>query len=214
MKDIYKKIIITSVFSLLILAAIGRAIILMRSNYDSKTLNLKNNKSQTSVNFSVEAGQIAIQTGPLVKNKQASEIVSIDLPGTLYSPPKEIDKVSKSASNWKTPLEAMTADFSAFKSDDTDWILNDFIPEEQKALKEDFLNNKDLRKRSLDIFTKRKSRSILGEIYIEKYLIFIAKDSGQTEPQLYTFKETASGWKRTNALSNNESFSIITAAIY
>ena len=57
------------------------------------------------------------------------------LPGQLYGSPKQFTPIGKQAANWNTPIDAAIADFSAFKADDGNRIVEDFVPEEVRVIR-------------------------------------------------------------------------------
>jgi hypothetical protein len=163
--------------------------------------------------FRVKVSDVGLQNSSLIKGKQPADWVEIRLPGHLYNPPKRFSPASKQAANWNTPVEAAVADFSAFKADDKDWILEDFLPAE-KANIVGLLNDKSAREKNKALFEHRTERFITGEVNYKEYSIVFVRDSGQAHPVPLVFKKTPSGYKRTNALSGDETFDIVFSALY
>lgn len=167
---------------------------------------------ENKILFKVAASKVLMQTSPLVKGKQPNDLVEVALPGELFESPEVITALSKQSASWKTPMDAIAADFSAWKADDSQWIIEDFVAEEHNELRESYLDNADIRAKSKKIFESRSERQVLGEIRYDGYVVIIARDSGST-PLLYTFKNTPEGWKRTNALSTDGAFGVVAAAV-
>ena len=103
--------------------------------------------------FRVKVSNIGLQNSALVKGKQPTDWVELRLPGHLYDPPKRFSPVSKQAANWNTPIDAAVADFSAFKADDQDWIVEDFVPAERASIV-GLLNDKSAREKNKAPFSK------------------------------------------------------------
>jgi hypothetical protein len=83
--------------------------------------------------FSVRISDLGLQNNSLARGKQPTEWIEVRLPGQLYDPAKRFGPVTRKAANWTTPIDAAIADFSAFKADDTNWILDDFVTQEKKT---------------------------------------------------------------------------------
>jgi hypothetical protein len=121
--------------------------------------------------------------------------------------------VSKQAANWNTPIDAAVADFSAFKANDKDWIVEDFVATERAGIV-GLVNDKSARERNKALFGRRTNRFITGEADYKEYSIVFVRDSGQAHPLPLVFKKTPGGYKRTNALSQDETFDIVFSALY
>ena len=163
--------------------------------------------------FRVRVSNVGLRNSSLVQGKQPTDFVEVKFPGQLYEPPKRFTPISKQAANWNTPIDAAVADFSAFKADDSDWILRDFVPEEQEDVRS-ILDNKDAHEQNKTTFGARTERDITGQVKYKQYVIVFTRDTGQDHPVPLTFKQTSSGWKRTNALSHDEPFDIVFSALY
>lgn len=163
--------------------------------------------------FRVKVSNVGLQSSSLVRGKQPTDFVEVKLPGQLYDPPKQFNPIRKQAANWNTPTDAAVADFSAFKADDSSWILEDFVPEEEKDVRS-LLDDKDAHQQNRKMFEARTERDITGQVKYKEYVIVLTRDSGQAHPVPLTFKQTSSGWKRTNALSKDDTFDIVFSALY
>ena len=163
--------------------------------------------------FRVRVSNVGLRNSSLVQGKPPTDFVELKLLGQLYDSPKHFTPISKQAANWNTPIDAAVADFSAFKADDSNWILADFVPEEEKNVRS-LLNDKDAHQQNRRIFETRTERDITGQVKYEQYVIVFVRDTGQDHPVPLTFKQTSSGWKRTNALSKDETFDIVFSALY
>jgi hypothetical protein len=162
--------------------------------------------------FRTKIADLWLQDGSIAKGKQPSDFVQIVLPGRLYSPPIKLPPAKKS-SRHDTPLATAAADFSANKADDADWILSGFAPGDRlEVLK--MLNDSDIRKRNRGIFQKLGARYVTGEASYQKYLLlFVADGSPSADPKVMTVEKAAGGWLRTNALSRDETFDVVWAAL-
>lgn len=163
--------------------------------------------------FRVKVSNVGLQNSSLINGKQPTDWVEIRLPGHLYDPPKRLSPVSKQAANWNTPIDAAVADFSAFKADDKDWIVEDFVATERAGIV-GLVNDKSAREKNKALFGRRTNRFITGTADYKEYSIVFVRDSGQAHPLPLVFKKTPGGYKRTNALSQDETFDIVFSALY
>lgn len=167
----------------------------------------------TEISFRIKVSNVGLQNSSLVQGKLPTDLVEVKLLGQLYNPPKQFTPISKQTANWNTPIDAAVADFSAFKEGNDEWILENFVPEDEKDIRT-FLNDKEAYEQNKKIFEARTERDITGEVKYKEYAIVFVRDTGQAHPVPLTFKQTSSGWKRTNALSNDKTFDIVFSALY
>jgi hypothetical protein len=100
------------------------------------------------------------------------------LAGQLYDPAKRFGPVTRKAANWTTPIDAAIADFSAFKADDANWILDDFVTQEKDAVRS-LLNDKAAREKNSTLFKDRAERYVTGEANYKDYVFVFVRDTGQ-----------------------------------
>ena len=175
--------------------------------------NQQKSVADKEIRFRVRVSYVGLQNSSLVRGKQPTDFVEVKLPGQLYDSPKRFAPISKQSVDWNSPIDAAVADFSAFKADDSNWILEDFVPEEENEVRS-LLANKDAHQQNRDIFEARTERDVTGQVRYKEYAIVFARDSGQAHPVPLTFKQTSYGWKRTNALSKDETFDVVFSALY
>lgn len=156
----------------------------------------------------------------LAKGKKSLEdFVEITLPGALYDPPLEFKPVARSEAKWDSPVQAALADFSAFKSKNDKWILENFLPGEQKEIKKN-LDNKKMMEAMFKTNEATESRQITGELRYKDYAMVFVKDvpslpgSEKFGPLPYAFKKAPEGWKRTNALSSDEIMDVLFGVLH
>src|SRR5206468_2777006 len=112
--------------------------------------------------FRVKATDLFLQRNTLAHGKTADDFVEVTLPGTLYAPPFVLAPEPKASTTWNTPRAAATADFSANKADDAQWIVDNFVPAEQAEIKR-LLQDKELRDRNRAIVASEGARYLGGE---------------------------------------------------
>jgi hypothetical protein len=152
--------------------------------------------------FRVRVSEMGLQSRYLAQGKKLTDTAEATLPGRLFSPPFRVDPAARSAAQWDTPIHAAAADFSAFKSDDRDWILDNFIPEERAAVLS-FLDDPEPHEKNRRVFEGRTERYITGEATYKGYALVFVRDTGQTSSLPLTLKDTPTGWKRTNQLATD-----------
>src|SRR3989344_3897829 len=108
--------------------------------------------------FRVKVSNVGLQNSSLVQGKQPTDFVEVKLLGQLYDSPKQFTPISKQTAIWNTPIDAAVADFSAFKADDSNWILEDFVPEEEKNVRS-LLDDKAAHDQNRKIFETRTERN-------------------------------------------------------
>ena len=162
--------------------------------------------------FRVQVSKVVLQSSSLVQGKKPTDWVEVRLSGELFNPPLKILPIERSAASWETPLEAAKSDFSAFKADDKDWILENFSLEDRESV-ESFLNNAAMRERNRKIFEAKEFREIKGSCEHNGYVIVMARGNGQPRFAPLTFKKSVERWKRTNELSADEVCDIVFSAL-
>ena len=165
------------------------------------------------ISFRVKVANLGLQNNSLVHGKQPTDVVEVRLPGKLYDSSKQFAPLNKQVANRNTPIDAAVSDFSAFKADDNNWILENFVTDEQDSVRS-FLDDKQAHDQNRKIFEGRTERTITGEVTYNGYVIVFVRDTAQTHPVPVTFTETPRGWKRTNSLSKDETFDIVFSALY
>ena len=170
-------------------------------------------QTATKLLFRVKVSDVGLQNSSLVQGKSPADFVEVTLSGELYDPPRRFQAVKREQAKWDTPLDAVVSDFSAFKADEDAWILENFVSQERDQLR-DFLNSASMREKNRKSFEGAEYREITGQAHHQGYAIVFARESGETRSSPLTFKQTAGGWKRTNALSGDEVFDIVFTALF
>jgi hypothetical protein len=163
--------------------------------------------------FRVQIQNRAMQTDALEKGKTLTDYSEVTLPGALINPPVKLAPVTKANAKSDTPVATAAADFSAEKADDADWIVSMFAPGDQADVKS-MLSDKKMRERNRGIFAHKAARYLRGHANYKEYvLLFIADGKPDNPPQVLALVKTPNGFWRTNALSNDDTFDIVWAAM-
>ena len=148
-------------------------------------------------------------------DKKQEETAEVTLTGRFYTPPKKVSTISKKEVDRSTPEGLIDSHFSASKKGDLKWIVDNFIDEEQSKVKSVFENKKILKEGQLSA-KKIEAEYLTGEAdYKEHTLLFIEQQYGMgvKVTEAVACKKTEDGWKLTNALSADETFDIVFAAL-
>ncbi len=147
--------------------------------------------------------------------KKLNEFAEITLPGKLYNPSKRILTIEKKEVNRNTIEGAVASVFSANKSGDLDWIVDNFIDKDKEKIKSIFKDKKILDQSQKDT-EKIISTYIYGQAdYKGSVLVFIEQDyieRGKIKESL-ALKKTEKGWKVTNEFVDDKTFDVVFAAV-
>lgn len=148
------------------------------------------------------------------RGKTLGTVIEDTLSGELFDPPRQLGVVSRAQAERNTPEAAVRSDFSAWKADDAPWIRENFAAGDQAALAQ-FLDDAEIRAGSKAGFAKFDSVFLWGVVRHEAYVLALIT-YGQAEDRsralVATFIEEADGWKRTNALSQDETLDLVWSA--
>lgn len=163
--------------------------------------------------FRVKIQDRAMKTDALDKGGVLGDYSEVTLPGTLNNPPLKLAPVAKANAKSDTPAAAVAADFSAEKADDADWIVSMFAPGEGADVKS-MLADKSMRARNRGIFAHKDARYLRGQAIYKNYvLLFIIDGKLKNTPQVLAFVKTPDGFRRTDALSSDDTFDIVGSAL-
>lgn len=164
--------------------------------------------------FTAQVGDLALQTEHTARGLTLEDRVTRRLPGELFVPPRRLGLVARADVDRSTPAGALRSDFSAWKADDEGWIRANFTAEEQPALME-LLEDADLRQASRAGFTRYDSVYLWGVISYGDYalaLITYGQGDDSARGLVATFRFEDGGWRRSNALSADETLDIVWTA--
>jgi hypothetical protein len=163
--------------------------------------------------FRVQIGDRGMKTDAISKGKTLTDYSEVTLPGALIKPPLKLAQVAKANAKFDTPVNAAAADFSAEKSDDADWIVSMFAPADRAAVKS-MLGDRAMRERNRGIFAHKDARYVRGQAnYKNCVLLFIVDGNLDNAANVLVFVKTPDGFRRTNALSADDTFDIVWSAL-
>lgn len=165
-----------------------------------------------SITFRSDVKDLIVKPERIVERLEPEDSVSITLEGTMFNPPKNLTPTEKAKSSRKTVVSTISADFSAWKSNDEEWIKSNFDPKEHADLT-DFLSDKEMREWNDKQFQAMHDMQIHGIVKFEDYrLIMVRYNRDPKHGVVLTVKKTTDGWVRTNALANTELYILIASA--
>ena len=163
--------------------------------------------------FRVQISDRGMKTDAISKGKTLADYSEVTLPGALIKPPQKLAPVAKANAKFDTPVAAAAADFSAEKSDDADWIVSMFAPGDRVDVKS-MLADQAMRTRNRGIFAHKDARYVRGQANYKNYvLLFIVDGNLDNAPNVLAFVKTPDGFRRTNALSADDTFDIVWSAL-
>jgi hypothetical protein len=166
------------------------------------------------VAFRAQVKHMRMQLPHLDRGKKSEDAVEVVLSGELFEPPRRLGAVERAQADLSTPEAAARSDFSAWKADDVEWILANFAAADQAALAE-FLDDAEMRAASKAAFAKQDVLILWGVVRHEAYaLVLLTYGQGAERARglTATFVEEAGAWKRTNALSADETLDLVWSA--
>ncbi len=164
--------------------------------------------------FRAQVKYLTVQLPHLDRGKSFEDAVEVVLTGELFEPPRRLEAVTRAQADLSTPEAAVRSDFSAWKADDVAWILTNFAAAEQPALAA-FLDDAKMRAASKAAFAKQDSVFLWGVVRHEAYALVLVTYGQGTERArglTATLVEEADGWKRTNALTADETLDLVWSA--
>lgn len=167
------------------------------------------------ITFRAKKSSLWLKTSKLAEGKNINDFVEIVLPGELFSPGKEIKETPKEEMNRTTIQGAVSSAFSANKSGDINWIVGNFVEEEQKKARF-FFKDKNVLKDSQADAEQIKSKSITGIVnYLGFVIVFVEQDYGDDKKitEAITLKKEGEEYKITNTLTDDETYDVVFAAI-
>jgi hypothetical protein len=170
--------------------------------------------AESTVAFEARVGDLGLQTPHVERGRSLDDVVEAVLPGRLFAPPRELGPVARADADPGTPLGALRADFSAWKSDDEAWIAANFAADDQEEIRA-FLADPEMRAASRAGFARYGSVFVWGEVRQGGHaLVLITYGQGRDPARglVATFTEEGGAWKRTNALTADETMDIVWAA--
>lgn len=186
---------------------------------NKEKIEVKNNKLLENytgeITFRAKKSSLWLKTSKLAEGKDINDFVEIKLPGELFSPGKEIKDITKEEMDRSTVEGAVISAFSANKTGDVNWIVGNFVQDEQKKARF-FFKDKEVLKDSQADANQIKSKSITGTVkYLGFTIVFVEQDYGDDKKitEAITLNKEGAEYKITNTLTDDETYDVVFAAI-
>lgn len=153
--------------------------------------------------FQAKVTDLAFQHTHLQLGRSKNEIYQTTLAGYVFLPPKILSQIEHNQIKRGTPYQASVSEFSSWLASDKQWIVENFIPEEQETLK-NYLFNKKVLLRNKELFSSHKSTEVWGVMYYQDYALVLLSNNGQKQfGRTLSFKKIRNEWKRTHQLADD-----------
>lgn len=162
--------------------------------------------------FQTQVQNLELRSGSHIEGKSPEDLIGAELPGRMFDLPRSTEETTKASADRSSPFSAAISDYSAFRAGDGDWILENYSDDNRNEVL-GLLASDGARKQTFLIFTYLKSFEIWGEAEWQGFRLVLARYNGEKRGGVVlTFRETPDGWKRTNALREDETFDVIMSA--
>jgi hypothetical protein len=166
--------------------------------------------------FQVRVADLRKHDNALAKGKRPDELVTVTAPGKLYRPPLEVQLVERRQADWSTPERAVASILSAGASGEVSWIVENFVAGERERVAKQFANP-EVAQRTETYYRNIGKVAITGraEIHGVTLLFLLGKDA-EGDPTLLPapLVKTESGWRQTGALSGDDTYDVVWAALH
>jgi hypothetical protein len=163
--------------------------------------------------FRALVSELGRRTGSFAKNKRPQDSASVTLPGRLFDPPHAVALIERSRADWSTPEQVIASIRSANTAGDPEWIVENFVPAERAGIQK-MLADPAIAKRNQDYYKSVRKVDITGSAQLRDLtILFVREESDAARVLPVTLAKTSSGWKQTNALSNDDTFDVVWMAL-
>jgi hypothetical protein len=171
---------------------------------------------QEGLTFQAKVSDLRRPGNALAKGKRLDEIVEITLPGQLRTPPTPLALVSRSDADWSTPERAASSSVSANLAGDVSWIVESYVPAERDEVRKQ-LSDPAAARRVRDYYRSMGEVEMTGWADVHGFTVvfLLGRDQdGDATFASVTLSKTASGWRQTNALAQDDTFEVVWTALH
>lgn len=160
---------------------------------------------QTFLKFYTETPDVQAEWKPSKTPRQAI------LPGALFDPPVLLGPITENQATWRSPIETLRSDDSAWKANNPNWIKKNFVASEHAEV-DRFL--KQFGDKNFELQRQKQTTDLWGMAEYKGYLIAILSHNGNRKTSRVLVLQHENGlWKRTNALAADPTFHLISNAV-
>jgi len=167
------------------------------------------------ISFLAKKSSLWIKDSMLADGKGINDLIKIVISGELYAPYKPIKDITKGEVNRTTIEGAVDSAFSANKNADIEWIVTNFVEDEQVKARF-FFKDKNILNDSKNDAESIKLKHITGKLPFKGYeIVLVEQDYGDNKKvtEVITFKKEKDEYKITNILTDDETYDLIFAAV-
>jgi hypothetical protein len=167
------------------------------------------------ISFLAKKSSLWVKDSMLAEGKGINDLIKVVISGELYAPYKPIKDITESEINRTTIEGAVNSAFSANKNADIEWIVANFVEEEQSKARF-FFKDKNILNDSKKDAENIKLKHITGKLPFKGYeIVLVEQDYGDNKKvtEVITFKKEKDEYKITNILTDDETYDLMFAAV-
>ncbi|HYL34682.1 MAG TPA: hypothetical protein VEV17_02075 [Bryobacteraceae bacterium] len=172
-------------------------------------------QESSRLTFEAKVSDLGLQTGSFARNKKPDDIVQVTLPGHKIAPPRAVPLIRRADAKWASPESCVDSIRSANTAGDAAWILENFAPGDQADVRR-LVSDPDLAKRNQDYYKSVSKAEIMALVDLREYRVAVLREETVQAKAVVvplTMVKTPAGWRQTNALSKDETFDVLWAAV-
>ncbi|MCU1339569.1 MAG: hypothetical protein JWO19_5150 [Bryobacterales bacterium] len=172
--------------------------------------------SKDRLTFEAKVADLRKPSNSFAKNKAASDLVEITLPGKLLQPPVPVNLVRRGEADWSTPEHAVVSIFSANVAGDVSWIVENYVPDEREEVRKQFADPAAAQ-RVRDYYRNAGKPVITTSAEIRGFTVLFLlglDDDGDATFLSAALSKGPWGWKQTNALARDDTFDLVSTALH
>jgi len=174
------------------------------------------NSTPGRVTLEAKVSDLRRPSNSLGKNKAPDDLVKVTLPGRLLQPPAPVNLVRRTEADWSTPERAMTSILSANLAGDVSWMVENFVSAEREGVGKQLADPAAVR-RIRDYYGNAGKVAITASVEIRGFMVLFLlglDDDGDATFLNATLAKTPEGWKQTDALAEDDTFDLVSAALH
>jgi hypothetical protein len=165
--------------------------------------------------FQARVSNLRRQTNSFARNKRPDDFAEVAVPGRLFTPPVAVSLVGRSEAGWSTPESAVASIVSANLAGDVPWIVDSFVPAEHEHAGKQFVDPAAAGRTSV-YYRGIGKIEMTGQAEVRGFTVVFLRavdEDGDANFITLTLAKTPSGWRQTDALSEDDTFEVIATAV-
>jgi hypothetical protein len=168
------------------------------------------------VTIEAKAADLRKAGNSFATNKRPDDVVEIKLPGRMLEVPAVVKLVRRNEADWSTPESAAASILSANVAGDVPWILQSFVPAERSEALKQFADPVAV-ERGRESYAAMGKFVITGQAEIRGFTVVFVRgeeEDGDSSVFMVSLSKTPSGWKQTNALTQDDTLDVVSSALH